>query len=130
MSHRSRGCGIPGNVVYGAMKAAVIAFTASLAAEVGQYGVRVNAIAPDLTDTPQTPMWESTDERYADHVGKWVPVGRFGHPTDHGDAAVFLASGPSSLLSRAAPRGLWRTVAAPGGCPPGGAPIRNPSRPP
>jgi NAD(P)-dependent dehydrogenase (short-subunit alcohol dehydrogenase family) len=106
--------GIPGNAVYGAMKAAVVSFTASLAAEVGQYGVRVNAIAPDFTDTPQTPMWASTDERYADHVGKWVPAGRFGHPTDHGDAAVFLVSDQSAFITGETLRVDGGTLAAPG----------------
>jgi NAD(P)-dependent dehydrogenase (short-subunit alcohol dehydrogenase family) len=106
--------GIPGNAVYGAMKAAVIAFTASLAAEVGQYGIRVNAIAPDLTDTPQTPLWASTDERYADHVGKWVPAGRFGHPVDHGDAAVFLVSEQSAFITGETLRVDGGTLAAPG----------------
>lgn len=106
--------GIPGNAVYGAMKAAVIAFTASLAAEVGQYGIRVNAIAPDLTDTPQTPMWASTDERYADHISKWVPIGRFGHPADHGDAAVFLVSDQSAFITGETLRVDGGTLAAPG----------------
>lgn len=106
--------GIPGNAVYGAMKAAVVAFTASLAAEVGQYGVRVNAIAPDLTDTPQTPMWTATDSRYADHVGKWVPVGRFGHPADHGDAAVFLVCDQSAFITGETLRVDGGTLAAPG----------------
>lgn len=91
--------GIPGNAVYGALKAAVCAFTASLASEVGQYGIRVNCLAPDLTDTDQTAMWDSTDEKYADHVGKWVPVGRFGHRVDHGDAAVFLLSDQSAFVT-------------------------------
>jgi 2-hydroxycyclohexanecarboxyl-CoA dehydrogenase len=106
--------GIPGNAVYGAMKAAVVSFTASLAVEVGQYGVRVNCLAPDFTDTPQTPMWASTDERYADHVGRWVPVGRFGHPMDHGDAAVFLVSEQSAFVTGVTLRVDGGTLAAPG----------------
>jgi NAD(P)-dependent dehydrogenase (short-subunit alcohol dehydrogenase family) len=106
--------GIPGNAVYGAMKAAAIAFTASLAAEVGQYGIRVNGLAPDLTDTPQTPMWAATDERYADHVGKWVPAGRFGHVVDHGDAAVFLVSEQSGFITGQTLRVDGGTLAAPG----------------
>ena len=106
--------GIPGNAVYGAFKAAVIAFTASLAVEVGQYGIRVNAIAPDFTDTPQTPIWASTDQRYADHVGKWVPAGRFGHPVDHGDAAVFLVSDQSAFVTGETLRVDGGTLAAPG----------------
>jgi NAD(P)-dependent dehydrogenase (short-subunit alcohol dehydrogenase family) len=106
--------GIPDNAVYGAMKAAVVSFTASLAAEVGQHGVRVNALAPDFTDTPQTPMWASTDERYTDHVGKWVPAGRFGHPRDHGDAAVFLVSDQSAFVTGSTLRVDGGTLAAPG----------------
>src|SRR5690606_36151905 len=47
--------GLPGYAVYSAFNAGVSAFTKSLAVEVGRYGVRVNAIAPDLADTPQTP---------------------------------------------------------------------------
>jgi NAD(P)-dependent dehydrogenase (short-subunit alcohol dehydrogenase family) len=107
-----RGC--PGNAVYGAYKAAVIAFTASLAVEVGQYGVRVNCIAPDFTDTAQTPMWASTDVRYADHVGKWVPVGRFGHVVDHGDAVVFLAGPQAEFVTGSCLRLDGGTLAAPG----------------
>jgi NAD(P)-dependent dehydrogenase (short-subunit alcohol dehydrogenase family) len=105
---------IPGYGVYGAMKAAASAFTGSLAAEVGQYGIRVNCLAPDLTDTPQTPMWASTDERFADHVGKWVPVGRFGHPRDHGDAAVFLVSDQSQFITGVTLRVDGGTLAAAG----------------
>nr|WP_202800746.1 SDR family oxidoreductase [Streptomyces xiaopingdaonensis] len=47
--------GIPAHAPYSAFNAGVSAFTRSLAVEVGQYGVRVNAVAPDLADTPQTP---------------------------------------------------------------------------
>ena len=47
--------GIPANAVYSAFNAAVNAFTRSLAVELGRDGVRVNAIAPDLADTLQTP---------------------------------------------------------------------------
>lgn len=106
--------GIPRNAVYGALKAAVIAFTASLAAEVGQFGIRVNCIAPDLTDTPQTPMWQMTETRYADHVAKWVPVGRFGSPRDHGDAAVFLLSDQSAFVTGECLRVDGGTLAAAG----------------
>ena len=106
--------GIPGNAVYGAMKAAVISFTASLASEVGQYGIRVNCLAPDFTDTEQTPMWASTDEKYADHVGQWVPAGRFGHPADHGDAAVFLLSDQASWITGVTLRVDGGTLASPG----------------
>ena len=47
--------GIPRNTVYSAFNAGVVAFTRSLAVEFGKHGVRVNAIAPDMANTLQTP---------------------------------------------------------------------------
>ncbi|HVC68854.1 MAG TPA: SDR family oxidoreductase [Acidimicrobiales bacterium] len=84
--------GIPANAVYSAFNAAVNAFTRSLAVELGRDGVRVNAIAPDLADTLQTPAASMLRGRAPAMVGHWVPLGRFGHPDDYGDVIVFLAS--------------------------------------
>lgn len=83
--------GIPGNVVYSAFKAAVVAFTRSLAVEVGPHGVRVNAIAPDLADTPQTPAAAMLRGRDPALVPRWVPLGRFGAPDDYAQVVLFLA---------------------------------------
>jgi 2-hydroxycyclohexanecarboxyl-CoA dehydrogenase len=84
--------GIPANAVYSAFNAAVNAFTRSLAVELGRHGVRVNAIAPDLADTLQTPVASMLRGRPPDMVRHWVPLGRFGHPDDYADVVVFLAS--------------------------------------
>jgi 2-hydroxycyclohexanecarboxyl-CoA dehydrogenase len=84
--------GIPANAVYSAFNAAVNAFTRSLAVELGPFGVRVNAIAPDLADTPQTPASSMLRGRDPAMVRNWVPLGRFGQPDDYGDVVVFLAS--------------------------------------
>lgn len=84
--------GIPANAVYAAFNAAVNAFTRSLAVELGRDGVRVNAIAPDLADTRQTPAASMLRGRDPDMVRHWVPLGRFGQPEDYGDVVVFLAS--------------------------------------
>jgi 2-hydroxycyclohexanecarboxyl-CoA dehydrogenase len=84
--------GIPANAVYSAFNAAVNAFTRSLAVELGRDGVRVNAIAPDLADTLQTPAASMLRDRDPTMIGHWVPLGRFGHPDDYGDVVVFLAS--------------------------------------
>jgi NAD(P)-dependent dehydrogenase (short-subunit alcohol dehydrogenase family) len=84
--------GIPANAVYAAFNAAVNAFTRSLAVELGHDGVRVNAIAPDLADTLQTPAASMLRGRDPDMVSRWVPLGRFGQPDDYGDVVVFLAS--------------------------------------
>ena len=48
--------GIPGHAVYSAYKAAVVAFGRSLALEVGEHGIRVNDIAPDVVETPAAPL--------------------------------------------------------------------------
>jgi NAD(P)-dependent dehydrogenase (short-subunit alcohol dehydrogenase family) len=84
--------GIPANAVYSAFNAGVNAFTRSLAVELGPKGVRVNAIAPDLADTLQTPAELMLAGRDPDLVRLWVPLGRFGQPDDYGDVVVFLAS--------------------------------------
>jgi len=74
--------GIPGHAVYSAFKAGVSAFTKSLAVEAGQFGIRVNAIAPDLTDTPQTPR--DAMLRGRPETGAWPVMSASGwwHPRD------------------------------------------------
>lgn len=89
--------GIPANAVYSALNAGLINLTRSLAVEVGHYQVRVNGVAPDLTHTPQTPMYDWHPER--ERVGSWVPLARFGHPDEQADAALFLASDLSRFVT-------------------------------
>ncbi|HEY7946611.1 MAG TPA: SDR family oxidoreductase [Acidimicrobiales bacterium] len=91
--------GIPANAVYSAFNAAVNAFTRSLAVELGRDGVRVNAIAPDLADTLQTPAESMLRGRAPAMVRHWVPLGRFGHPDDYGDVIVFLASSMARFVT-------------------------------
>jgi 2-hydroxycyclohexanecarboxyl-CoA dehydrogenase len=90
---------IPRRPVYSAFKGAITQFTKSLAVELGNDGVRVNAIAPDLTETIQVPYskWVKEDQR--DLIPQWVPVGRFGTPTDIAGAALFLASELSAFVT-------------------------------
>ncbi len=84
--------GIPACSVYSAFKAGVSHFTKSLAVEVAGRGVRVNAVAPDVTETPQTPYdrWLSEEERAL--VPSWVPVGRIGRAAEAASVVLFLAS--------------------------------------
>ncbi|MGQ0708155.1 MAG: L-iditol 2-dehydrogenase [Rhodoferax sp.] len=85
---------------YCATKAAVISYTQSAALAMAPHGIRVNAIAPGVIDTP---MWQHVDALFARYeglplgekkrrVGQAVPLGYMGAPEDICGAAVFLAS--------------------------------------
>ncbi len=91
--------GYPEDPVYAAFKAALIAFTRSLAVQVGNRGVRVNAIAPDVTESLQVPysQWLSAEEQT--RWPQWVPVGRMGLPEDQARVILFLASDLSSFVT-------------------------------
>ncbi|HEX7407601.1 MAG TPA: SDR family NAD(P)-dependent oxidoreductase [Candidatus Binatia bacterium] len=91
--------GIPHCAVYSAFKGGVTQFTKSFALEVAQYGIRVNAIAPDVTQTIQVPydQWVPPEQRHL--VPIWVPLGRFGMPDDIAGVAVFLASDLSRFVT-------------------------------
>ena len=91
--------GIPMMAAYSAFKAGVTQFTKSLALELGNDGVRVNAIAPDLTETIQVPYdrWVPEEQRHL--IPRWVPVGRFGTPDDIAGVALFLASDLSAFVT-------------------------------
>lgn len=91
--------GIPANAVYSAYNSGVVAFTRSLAVEVGQHGVRVNAIAPDLIDTDQTPASLMTRGRDPEVQRTWVPLGRFGRPEDCARVVGFLASEDAGFVT-------------------------------
>lgn len=90
---------IPSRPVYAAFKAAVGGFTKSLAVDLGNSGVRVNAIAPDLVESLQVPYakWVGADD--ADRIPSWVPVGRFGTGDDIAGVALFLASDLSGFVT-------------------------------
>ncbi len=90
--------GYPGDPVYAAMKAAVAHFTTSLAVSVGRKGIRVNAIAPDLTQSSQVD-YISGSEGHDPRWASWAPVGRLGWPEDQARVALFLASGLSGYVT-------------------------------
>jgi NAD(P)-dependent dehydrogenase (short-subunit alcohol dehydrogenase family) len=90
---------IPTRAVYSAFKAAITGFTRSLAVEYAHHGVRVNAIAPDVTETLQVPYgkWVGPEEQHL--IPTWVPLGRFGRPADIAGVALFLASDLSAFVT-------------------------------
>lgn len=90
--------GYPGDPVYGAMKAAAAHFTTCLAVTYGRYGVRVNGIGPDLTQTPQVD-YTSRAAGFEHLWPAWAPVGRMGWPEDQARVALFLASDMSAFVT-------------------------------
>jgi D-sorbitol dehydrogenase (acceptor) len=92
---------------YCASKAAVISYTQSAALAMAPHGIRVNAIAPGVIDTP---MWQQVDALFARYEGlrpgekkaavsKAVPLGYMGRPDQVAGAAVFLASDEASYIT-------------------------------
>lgn len=88
--------GGPGAGPYAASKAALIAFTKSLAKELAPHGVRVNAISPGVIDTPFHEMF-STPEMMANFV-KMIPLGRVGHSIECAKVIAFLVSEAASYM--------------------------------
>jgi NAD(P)-dependent dehydrogenase (short-subunit alcohol dehydrogenase family) len=78
----------PGYAIYAAMKAAVESLTRSLALELGDRGIRVNCIAPDLIATPGTGPIEAAP-----------PLARVGSVDDVAGVALFLASDLSRFVT-------------------------------
>lgn len=85
--------GLPGLVAYAATKGAIETFTKGLANEVAREGVRVNAVAPGLTDT------EMVNEETAEKIGEHVPMGRIGKPEEIADAVLYLLSDRASYIT-------------------------------
>jgi NAD(P)-dependent dehydrogenase (short-subunit alcohol dehydrogenase family) len=82
--------GSPRGVHYVASKGGVLSLTRAMALELAPYRIRVNAIAPGLTDTAQ-PRYGSSEAEIAE-MARAIPLGRIAKPDDIARAAVFLAS--------------------------------------
>jgi 2-hydroxycyclohexanecarboxyl-CoA dehydrogenase len=83
-------------VVYGATKGGVISLTRGLAAELGRYGINVNAVCPGVTRTPMTAY---IDEEMEKQASRFYPLGRLGQPDDIAPMIVFLASDRASWIT-------------------------------
>lgn len=92
--------GSSGEAVYSGTKGAVLAFTRALAREVARYGVRVNAVAPGLTDTPLLQgMIAAGNEKLIDAIVKATPLRRLARPEEVAAAVLFLASDRASFTT-------------------------------
>jgi NAD(P)-dependent dehydrogenase (short-subunit alcohol dehydrogenase family) len=89
--------GSPRGVHYCASKGGVLSMTRQMALELAPHRIRVNAIAPGLTDTAQPRYGSSEEELRA--MGSALPLGRLATPEDIAGAAVFLASDAAGFVT-------------------------------
>jgi NAD(P)-dependent dehydrogenase (short-subunit alcohol dehydrogenase family) len=91
----------PMYAVYAACKAGLVSFTRTMAVELAEHGIRVNAISPDLTRTPglsglrQGPVPEELpprDPQMEANIKAYIPLGREGVVAECAQVAAFLAS--------------------------------------
>ena len=90
--------GQPGRSIYSAANAGIETFTRALAAEVGQYGITVNAVSPGSTESPRFRA-RSEDVR-ADHR-LMAALDRFAEPEEIAQAVLFLASDQANYITAA-----------------------------
>jgi 3-oxoacyl-[acyl-carrier protein] reductase len=85
-----------GQTNYAAAKGALVAFTKSLAAEVGPYGVTVNCVAPGFVETE---MISFMSPEVRQDFTKRIPARRFGAPEDVAPLVAFLCSDGADYIS-------------------------------
>ncbi|PZF63297.1 3-oxoacyl-ACP reductase [Curtobacterium sp. MCBD17_013] len=90
---------LPGESSYCTSKAAVIHLTKCLAVEWGQYGIRVNAVAPTFIETDGTAPALSDDAFRDDTVDRIAALHRIGQPHEVAAAVTFLAGEGASLIT-------------------------------
>lgn len=88
--------GQPSGFAYPASKFAVNGLTVSLARELGPKGIRVNAVAPGITETD---MMKAVPKEVIEPMIKQIPLRRLGQPEDIANAFVFLASDEASYIT-------------------------------
>ena len=92
-----------GQANYSAAKAGIQGLTATMAIELGPFGVRVNAVAPGYVATPMTEATAvrlgATPEEHQAAVAQGVPLRRVGHPTEIASVVAFFASDDASYVT-------------------------------
>ena len=97
--------GVPNGTAYAATKAALRSFTRSIAAELVERGIRVNAVSPGPIETPagfaRTGLSKEAIDEFVKSVVSQVPMKRIGKPEEIAGAVAFLASQDASFMTGA-----------------------------
>ena len=104
VTSRNASIGVPTMAVYASAKGALLALTRAAAIEWASTGVRVNAVAPGVTDTPLIRTWidaQPDPASFEKGVAATIPQRRMAEPVDIANAIVFLASDESSHVTGA-----------------------------
>ena len=88
----------PGQSIYAATKAGIVQMVRTAAAELGPSGVRVNAVAPGVVDTPLTAPIKAEPEWYGAYAARSI-LGRWAKPEEMVGPTVFLASDAASYVT-------------------------------
>ncbi len=92
--------GSSGEAVYSGTKGAVIAFSKAIARESARYGIRVNTVAPGLTDTPLLQgMISDGNDQLIDAIVRATPIRRLGTVEEVAAAILFMASDRASFIT-------------------------------
>ncbi|WP_172197028.1 SDR family NAD(P)-dependent oxidoreductase [Saccharibacillus qingshengii] len=83
----------PGDSIYGGMKAALIRSCGSLALEWAPHGIRTNCVAPGAT------VNDLDQDARTEPLGRKIPLGRLGTPSDIGEAVAWLASDKAAYIT-------------------------------
>jgi NAD(P)-dependent dehydrogenase (short-subunit alcohol dehydrogenase family) len=104
----------PGLAIYGATKAGIIQMVRGLASEVGQFGVRVNAIVPSIVETALVAPLKARPEIW-NALAAHTVFNRWAQPSEVGAAVAFLASDAASYITGTAllVDGGWTAIDGP-----------------
>jgi len=87
------------STAYDISKGGVVMLTRTLALSLAAHGIRVNAIAPGLIETPLSRAWMVSRPGVEEHYRKSIPLKRLGVPQDCAGAVLFLASEAATYIT-------------------------------